>query len=73
MWGLISHIVRSSVAITVAADPQTKVYGEADPELTYEIVSGALVGTDTFTGELTREPGEDVGTYAILQGTSGSE
>jgi hypothetical protein len=63
------NIVRSSVAITVAADPQTKVYGEADPELTYEIITGALVGTDAFTGELTREPGEDVGTYAILQGT----
>ena len=62
-------ILRSSVAITVAADPLTKVYGEADPELTYEIVSGELVGTDTFTGELTREQGENAGTYAILQGT----
>jgi hypothetical protein len=62
-------IVRSGVSITVAADPQTKVYGDSDPELTYEIVSGELVGTDTFSGELTREPGEDVGNYDILQGT----
>ena len=61
-------ILKSSVAIVVAADPKTKVYGETDPELTYKIVSGELVGTDTFTGELTREEGEDVGTYAIQQG-----
>jgi len=24
---------------------------------------------DSFTGHLTREPGEDIGTYQILQGT----
>jgi predicted outer membrane repeat protein len=55
--------------ITVAADAsQTKVYGETDPTLTYT-VSPALVGNDTFTGVLTRAGGEDVGTYAIAQGT----
>ena len=51
----------------VTADAQTKVYGSADPELTYQ-VSG-LVGNDTLSGELTRATGEDVGEYAITQGT----
>jgi hypothetical protein len=55
--------------VTVTADPQTKVYGDPDPALTYQITSGSLVFADTFTGSLTRGPGEDVGTYAILQGT----
>jgi hypothetical protein len=55
--------------ITVAADPKTKVYGEPDPELTFRITKGSLVFNDTFTGSLTREAGEDVGQYDILQGT----
>ncbi|MBX3501562.1 MAG: filamentous hemagglutinin N-terminal domain-containing protein [Alphaproteobacteria bacterium] len=57
--------------ITVTADPKTKVYGDADPALTYQITSGSLVGADTLSGALTRTPGETVagGPYAILQGT----
>jgi hypothetical protein len=53
--------------VTVAADPSSKVYGEFDPELTYQITSGSLVGSDDFTGELIRVTGENFGTYAILQ------
>src|SRR5207245_1219424 len=56
-------------AITVTADPQTKVYGNADPSLTYKITSGSLAFGDTFTGALSRVAGENVGTYAIQQGT----
>ncbi|MCX2432381.1 beta strand repeat-containing protein, partial [Pedobacter sp. GR22-10] len=56
-------------AITVTADAKTKNYGDADPALTYSITSGALVGADSFTGSLTRAAGENVGTYAINQGT----
>jgi hypothetical protein len=55
--------------VTVAADAQTKVYGFADPPLTYKITSGSLVSTDAFAGALTRAAGENVGTYAIQQGT----
>ncbi len=55
--------------MTVTADPQTKTYGEADPALTYQITSGALVNGDSFTGGLVRAPGENVGSYAISQGT----
>ncbi len=56
-------------SITVTADAQTKVFGTVDPVLTYQITSGALVGSDTLSGALTRALGEDVGAYAILQGT----
>ena len=56
-------------AITVTADSQTRVYGEFDPGLTYKITSGSLHEGDFFTGALTRDAGEDVGTYAITQGT----
>jgi len=56
------------LTITVTADAKTKVYGAADPALTYTL-SPALVGSDTFTGALSRAAGENVGTYAINQGT----
>ena len=54
--------------ITVTADIQTKVYGEDDPALTYQ-VTGSLAYTDSFGGALSRDPGEAVGPYAITQGT----
>src|SRR5262249_46618839 len=54
--------------ITVTADAQTKVYGEADPALTYQVTSGNLASGDSFSGGLTRDAGENVGTYAIRQG-----
>lgn len=50
--------------ITVSLFINTKVYGETDPELTYTL-SESLIGSDALTGQLSREPGEDVGTYAI--------
>ena len=52
---------------TVTADAKTKVYGSADPALTYSTTG--LVGLDSLTGALTRAPGEGVGSYAITQGT----
>ncbi len=59
----------SKRAITVTADNKTKAYGDSDPVLTYEVTSGSLVPGDAFTGALTREGGEEVGEYDILQGT----
>src|SRR5207302_317565 len=56
-------------AVTVTADAKTKTYGDADPSLTYKITSGSLAAGDSFTGALTRAAGENVGTYAIQQGT----
>jgi hypothetical protein len=55
--------------ITVIANAgQTKIYGQTDPVYTYG-VDPALIGSDAFSGALTRNPGEDVGSYAILQGS----
>ena len=55
--------------ITVAADPKTKVFGTSDPALTYQLTAGTLVGGDSLSGNLTRDPGELVGTYAIKRGS----
>ncbi|MBT8603072.1 hypothetical protein G6662_00585 [Polynucleobacter paneuropaeus] len=61
--------------IYISADAsQTKVYGNTDPNTyTYTVeangTSRGLVGSDTFTGSLTRATGENVGNYAIGQGT----
>ena len=57
----------TKATVTVTADAQSKVYGEADPALTYNVTG--LVGSDALTGELTRDAGENVGAYAITQGT----
>jgi MBG domain-containing protein len=54
-------------SLTVTADAKSKTYGVADPALTYS--SSGLVGGDTISGSLTRAAGENVGSYAINQGT----
>jgi hypothetical protein len=56
-------------AITITADAKSKVFGESDPALTYQITSGALESGDSFTGSLTREVGEDTGIYTINVGS----
>ncbi|MCF6212609.1 MAG: Ig-like domain-containing protein [Flavobacteriaceae bacterium] len=56
-------------AITIAADAKTKIYGQSDPPLTYQITTGNLETGDNITGSLTRATGEDVNSYAISQGT----
>jgi hypothetical protein len=56
-------------AITATADYVTKVYGDADPALTYAVTSGTLVAGDSFSGSLAREESENAGTHAISQGT----
>ena len=59
--------------LTIAADGQNKIYGTADPDLTY--TAGGLQFTDTLAtvlaGALARTAGETVAgsPYAITQGT----
>ncbi len=57
-------------AVTVTADAQSKVYGSADPTLTYTVGGNGLVNGDTLSGTLGRAAGENViaGGYAITQG-----
>ncbi|BDX37713.1 hypothetical protein CYCD_10680 [Tenuifilaceae bacterium CYCD] len=62
------NLTITPLAITVTANPQSKVYGGTDPDLTYS-VSPSLAGADAFTGSLSRVVGENVGTYAINQNT----
>ncbi|MBO5609009.1 MAG: hypothetical protein J5929_01355 [Eubacterium sp.] len=53
--------------LKVVADDVSKVYGEEDPELTYEVEG--LVEGDEIAGELEREEGDDAGEYEITRGT----
>ena len=57
------------VALTVTAEAKSKQFGATDPALTHVITTGSLVVGDSLTGSLARTSGEDVGTYAIGQGT----
>ena len=65
--GLTFTVEIGAKEVTVTADDQSKTYGDADPALTY--TASGLVGTDTLTGALARAEGENVGSYAITQGT----
>jgi hypothetical protein len=63
-------LVIDAATLSIAADHKTKTYGAADPALTF-VASGFQFGdtNSVFTGSVTRAPGENVGTYAIIQGT----
>jgi hypothetical protein len=61
-------ITKVRIVITIDGG-QTKIYGKPDPKLTYKITTGELKGADVLKGTLERLPGEDVGVYAISQGT----
>ena len=57
-------------SLKIQANPQSKISGTGDPELTF--VSTGWKGTDTenvLTGKLAREAGEAIGKYPILIGS----
>ncbi|MGK2742182.1 beta strand repeat-containing protein [Tepidicaulis sp. LMO-SS28] len=57
-------------ALTVTADALSKIYGQADPSLTF--THAGFVGGDNaslFTGALSRAAGDDAGAYAINTGS----
>ncbi|GAB2626394.1 hypothetical protein GCM10026987_24530 [Belliella aquatica] len=69
-----SELEINPLSVTVSAEEKVKTYGEIDPSLTYVSTPGVgstlANGTEvSFTGSLSREIGEDVGTYSILQNT----
>jgi len=71
---VIFKLTINKAALTVTADTINKIYGTEDPILTY--VANGWVNGDTetvLTGLLTRTAGEDIGTYAIGQGTLNAE
>ncbi len=60
--------------LNVIADAKTKVYGDADPSLTYQVSglkNGDTAGAVLNGGGLVRVSGENVGNYAIQQGGLG--
>jgi hypothetical protein len=63
-----ASVTVASIKITVKANTETKVYGDLDPELTYTFTPALLSG-DSFSGNLTRDPGVKAGIYAINQGS----
>jgi hypothetical protein len=56
--------------LTIVADAQSKEYGSADPQFTWQ-ASGFANGDNAsvITGSLVRAIGENTGTYAIAQGS----
>ncbi len=64
------EILKTEIAVKPNAG-QSKVFGSPEPVISYTVTSGALVNNDAFKGSLTRQPGEDVGTYMIKRGTLG--
>ena len=63
-----NDFVINPLAVAISAEPKSKIYGAADPALTYTYAPELVTG-DSFSGALVREAGEDVDTYAILKGT----
>ena len=61
-------LVVNSLPITVTAAAKSKEFNASDPALTYSYTP-SLIGSDAFSGTLTRTSGENVGTYAINQGS----
>ncbi|MEP9319604.1 MBG domain-containing protein [Pseudomonas sp. LABIM340] len=58
--------------LTVTADGASKIYGDADPALSYRVdgLKGADIAADVMnSGSLARQVGEDVGKYGINQGS----
>jgi gliding motility-associated-like protein len=61
--------VTSATLIITATPGQTKVYGTADPTSYTYTLSTPLLPGDALTGALSRTAGENVGIFAINQGT----
>ncbi len=64
--GLSANITKKT--ITVTANNRSKDCNQNDPTLTYSF-SPSLASGDSFSGTLSRESGEELGEYDILQGT----
>ena len=61
-----ANLTITAKTLTIIADAQTKVYDSADPALTY--TQSGLKSGDSITGVLSRDSGENVGTFAIGRG-----
>lgn len=59
--------------LKVEANGATKVYGDFDPKFTYNVtgLKGTDKESDLLQGTLSRQAGENAGTYSITQGSVG--
>lgn len=55
--------------LRLTADDLRKLLGQPDPELTFSLSGDGLVNGDQLSGSLVRDPGEDIGEFAIRQGS----
>ncbi|MDZ7708252.1 MAG: MBG domain-containing protein [Trueperaceae bacterium] len=62
-----SYEITARPATVVPGAEQGKVYGDDDPSLTFTTEN--LVGEDALDGDMGRDDGEDVGSYAFTLGT----
>ncbi len=69
-----NNLTITKALLNVIADARTKVYGDADPALTYQVSglkNGDTAGAVLNGGSLSRVAGENVGVYGINQGGLG--
>ncbi|RQF75461.1 MBG domain-containing protein [Pseudomonas aeruginosa] len=69
-----NNLTITKALLNVIADAKTKVYGDADPSLTYQVSglkNGDTAGAVLNSGSLSRVAGENVGVYGINQGGLG--
>ncbi|NBW73908.1 MAG: hemagglutination protein, partial [Microbacteriaceae bacterium] len=57
--------------ITITPDAKSKTYGENDPNFTFTVTTGSLVGSDSLVGSLWRDEGENAGQYSYNIGQIG--
>lgn len=64
------NLIITTAPLTVTAHEKTKVYGSADPVLSFSVTGYKNGdGNSVLSGSITREIGENVGVYAITRGT----
>ena len=66
---VIEFTIERAALIVTPDEGQTKVYGQEDPIFKYTFSGNQNGETPKFVGELSRESGDNVGLYEILQGT----
>jgi hypothetical protein len=64
-----AELVVAQRPVQATVDPHSKVYGNDDPPFAATLTSGTLVSGDNFIGNVSRDTGQHVGSYAIHQGT----
>jgi filamentous hemagglutinin family protein len=62
----------AKATLIVKAQNGSKVMGDEDGQMNWNVQSGSLFGSDAITGSLLRHSGESVGQYTINQGTLGA-